>query len=226
MTSIHAAPKQIAHNQPARSAYLIHEGDHDHNAVSVFQPDREDPITVVELPHDVNRFAHFGTLTALHGHYGASILSGTDVLFTNTAPGPYAFLNGKFRIDPYRTDVRGIEITDTHLGTLELEPHWGDVYAAAKYRGMTLGFFDGGTIFSAVGAVTTEMDPSLRPQVYGEIYIHPQVKLLSIAHPTGWIYSTNDSRTWQHIDRGGWPIKFGDREIYVLRDLKLEKQPC
>ncbi|GAA5500455.1 hypothetical protein Dxin01_00176 [Deinococcus xinjiangensis] len=207
----------VTHNQVARTVYFILDSNDEGSTLNVWQPDLE-LLSAVQLPHDVTRFAHYGTLTALHGTYGGSILSGADIMFTDTRPGPYRFVEGQFKhqgpLD--LPDFRGIDPS-----RIDFSPHRGEVVAACEYRGLICTFHKGSGVFSAIGQHEAGA-PHFSRDILGEIYIHPHIKLISVATPQGWVYSTDDTRHWKVLDKGGWPIRLSDTDIPVLRGRVVE----
>lgn len=218
---LHAPPVLVVHNEPGRTVYVVHAGDEDGTPVTVLQPD-VGTCEVVTLPHDVARFTHEGVITALHGLYGATVMSGTTPMFQTTAAGPHRFVGGRFLPPTGVPDFRGLLIDEQGKlgGRLELHGGMGDLVAACTYRNVPVGFFQG-PVFSALGTVTSPPPPGQHPRTLGEIYIHPHIKMINVAVRGGWIYSVDDTRAWHLLPQDGWPVKFGDTDIWLATDTEF-----
>lgn len=209
----------IAHNEIARTVYLIHT---DRKTISVFLPDLSE-LKVIELEHEVERFTHFNAVTCLSGIEGASVLLGAEVIEKKLGLGPYRFLNGKL-LDPVfmtKPDIRGEEYTENKLGTLELEKHYGEPKAAENYRGFTMAYFqDNPEIFSVWGKQISPapIGVNIQEKVLGEIYSHSHLRLIKIATQDGWIFSVDDGKYWRFHEQNGWPINISDDEVWIVED--------
>ena len=196
-------------------------GGHD---LSVFMPDTGDLITH-RLAHPVERFSHAGVVTAAFGEGGATLLLGGQILDQRLGFGPYALIGETFgaRMLP---DVGGLPLAQTAQGyTLAGEPlpaHLGPPVTAGIYRGRVLTLFAQGPVLS-LWASREAQRSYIQATTFSDVYIHPHLRFVASATPRGLAYSVDDAQSWQMHEMGGWPLRFGPGESWVVRGRALER---